>query len=452
MRNLVSKERPTDVIAHDVTPLEVNTDAGAYAKMGWLIVLLGVGGFVLWALFAPLDKGVPMVGTVAKETHRKSVQSLAGGTVDEILVRDGDRVKHGQVLVRMNGVVANSQAEMARSQYISARAAEARLLAERDGKASVTFPPALTQWKSDSRVTMAFGLQEQLFNSRKSALRDELAGIDSTIAGLKGQIDGLKESRDGSKEQLVILKEQLGNLRELSKEGYVARSRMLEVERSYIQVNSAIAEANGNLIRNQNQLLEMGLRRTQRQQEFQREVRASLADVQRDADAMASRMKALDYEQANVEIKAPTDGVVTDLAVFTRGGVVQSGFKMMDVVPSADGLVVDGQLPVNLVDKVRPGLQVELNFSAFNVNKTPHIPGEVVTVAADRTVDERSGMPYYKVRVKVTQEGAKIIAAKKLDIQPGMPVDLFVKTGERTMMNYLIKPLLDRAQSSMSED
>jgi protease secretion system membrane fusion protein len=453
MMNMLKKHEPaTDVVSTNVEPMTVDTDPRAFSRLGWIVVLLGVGGFLIWALFAPLDKGVPLQGTVAKESNRKAIQSLAGGTIDEILVKDGDLVKAGQVLVKMNGIAANSQLDVARGQYFTARAAEARLIAERDGKASMTFPPALAAWKDDPRVVQMVGLQEQLFSSRLSALRNDLSATDAGIEGVKAQMAGLKEVREGSKEQQVILKEQLTNLRELSKEGYVARSRMLDVERSYIQVSSAIAEANGNLARAQSQVTELSMRRAQRTQEYQREVRTQLADVQRDAESLFSRLKQLEFEADNVEVKSPADGIVNGLAVFTRGGVVPSGFKMMEVVPSADGLVVEGQLQINLIDKVRVGLPVEINFSAFNASRTPHIPGEVIQVAADRSIDEHNGMPYYKMRVKVTKEGAKIIAAKKLDIQSGMPADMFVKTGERTMMNYLLKPLFDRAKSAMTEE
>ncbi|MGZ8321350.1 MAG: HlyD family efflux transporter periplasmic adaptor subunit, partial [Telluria sp.] len=161
---------------------------------------------------------------------------------------------------------------------------------------------------------------------------------------------------------------------------------------------------------------------------------------------------AADYELGNVDVKSPADGVVVGLAVFTRGGVVQPGFRMMDIVPSGDPLMVEGHLAVNLVDKVHPGLPVDLILSAFNANTTPHIPGEVTHVSADRSVDERSGQPYFKVRVKVTPEGEKMLAKLGLDVQPGMPADLFVKTGERTMMNYLFKPLIDRSKASLSEE
>ena len=449
---LLRKEPVSEVIAHDVAPLTVNTDERAYSKLGWLIVLLGVGGFLLWAIFAPLDKGVPLSGTVAMEGNRKTVQHPGGGVVSEILVKEGDHVKAGQVLVRMNDVQARSLADVTRVQYYAVRATEARLRAELDGKSTLTVPPALAALKNDPQVQAALALQNQLLHSRQMALQNELAALDENVAGLKSQTAGLKESRDSKKEQMAILKEQLDNMRELSKDGYVARSRLLEMERMYAQTSGMLSEDIGNIGRAQRQVLEMNLRRGQRGQEYQKEVRSLLADAEREAGALASRMTALDYDLANAEVKAPVDGTVVGLAVFTRGGVVAPGFRLMDLVPANDPLIVEGQLAVNLIDKVHPGLPVELIFSAFNTNRTPHIPGEVIQVSADRTVDERTGAAYYRIKARVTPEGSKLIVAKKLDIRPGMPVELFVKTGERSMMSYLLKPLFDRAKTSMSEE
>lgn len=452
MKLLDNKALATDVITHDVSPLTVNMDAGAYSKLGWWIVIVGVFGFFLWGFLAPLDKGVPLSGSVAKETNRKAVQHLVGGTIDEILVREGDSVKAGQVLVRMNAVQAKAQSEITRAQYYSARAMEARLIAERDGKDAVTFPKALESARKDPRVAADVSLQNQLFASRRDVLRSELAGIDESIAGLKLQVAGTEASRDSKKEQIEILKEQLGNMRDLAKEGYVARSRLLDLERTYSQVNGALAEDVGNIGRARRQVAELGVKRVQRTQEFQKEVRSQLADVQKEAGALGSRLTAESFVLANVEVKAPVDGVVVGMNVFTPGGVVAPGFRMMDVVPMADALVVEGQLPVNLVDKVHSGLPVEFIFSAFNTSTTPHIPGVVVTVGADRLLDEKSGMPYYKVLAKVTPEGLKLLTTKNLAVRPGMPVELFVKTGERTMMNYLLKPLFDRAETSLTEE
>jgi len=448
---LIAK-KPQDVVSHEVAPIEVNTDARAFARAGWLIVLLGVGGFLVWALLAPLDKGVPMMGTVAKESNRQSVQHQTGGTIKQILVRDGDVVKAGQVLVRMNPIAAQSAVEMTDSQYLSARAIEARLIAERDGARTIKFPADLEQRRGEPRVAEMMSLQNQLLASRQGGLQNELGGIDENVAGLKLQIQGLQESRDSKKEQMALLKEQLGGMRDLAKEGYVARNRLLDLERTYAQLSGALSEDIGNIGRAQRQVTEMVLRRAQRIQDYQKEVRTQLTDVQRDAESQQARLLAQKFELANVEVKAPADGTVVGLAVFTPGGVVPPGFKMMDIVPSDDPLVVEGQLPVNLVDRVHTGLKTDLIFSAFNANRTPHIDGVVEQVAADRTVDERTGNAYYKVRVKVTPKGAKMVAEHHLDIRSGMPVELFVKTGERTMMNYLLKPVMDRAKSSLSEE
>lgn len=446
------KKDAAEVVAHDVTPLEVNTDSRSFTRMGWIIVLFGFGGFLLWALLAPLDKGVPLSGTVATESNRQAVQHQSGGTVQELLVRDGDLVKKGQVLVRMNPVIARSAVEVTDAQYLSALGTVARLTAERDGAKTIKFPAELEQRRNEPRVMEIMSLQNQILMSRQNALQSEMAGIDASIEGLKMQIAGLQESRDSKKEQVGYLKEQLSGMRDLAKEGYIARNRLLELERTFAQLGGAISEDIGNIGRSQRQVVELTMRRAQRMQDYQKEVRTQLSEFQKEAEGQGARLTAQRFELSNVEVRSPADGTVVGLAVFTNGGVVPSGFKMMDIVPSNAPLIVDGQLATNLVDKVHPGLPVELIFSAFNANKTPHIEGEVLYISADRSVDERTGTPYYKVHVKVTPEGEKKVAAHKMDIRSGMPVELFVKTGERTMMSYLLKPIVDRAHSALSEE
>jgi protease secretion system membrane fusion protein len=434
----------------DGSPREVNTDADSQTRLGWWIVIAGVGGFLLWASLAPLDKGVPLSGTVTVATNKKAIQHLTGGTVDAIVVKEGDVVKAGDVLVRMNAVQATVNAEIARVQYFSARTTEARLIAERDGKKILVFPPELEGVKDDPRVASNIRMQQQLFSTRQSAIQSELSALDENIAGLRLQNQGLEESRDGKKLQLQFLKEQLDGMRDLAREGYVARNRLLELERTYAQLSTAISEDISNIGRGQRQISEFRLRRLQRQQEYQKEVRTQLSETQKEADGLANRLTGLDYDLGNVLVKSPVDGTVVSMNVFTHGGVIAPGFRMMDIVPSDDPLMVDGQLPVHLIDKVHPNLRVELIFSAFNQNQTPHVPGIVTQVSADRLVDEKSGQPYYALKAKVAPEGMTLIS--NLKIRPGMPVELFVKTGERTMMNYLVKPMLDHLKMSMTEE
>jgi protease secretion system membrane fusion protein len=388
------QDAATDIPFQEMSEPEMNTDETHHARMGWWIVIVGVGGFMLWASLAPLDKGVPLSGTVAVASSRKAIQHPTGGIIEEILVKEGHTVKAGQILITMNATQAKALAEISRVQYFTARAVEARLTAERDGAGSIRFPSEMEDAMDDPRVMANINLQNQLFVSRRNAIQGELR----------------------------ILKEQLDSMRDLADEGYVARNRMLDIERLYFQ----------------------------QKQTYQKEVGTQLAEAQKEAEGLRTRLVSQDFDLANVEVRAPVDGTVVGLSVFTRGGVIAPGFKLMEIVPSEDALVVEGQVPVHLIDKVHPDLKVELIFSAFNQNLTPHVPGIVTHVSADRLIDEVSRLPYYQIKAKVAPEGMKMIS--NLQVRPGMPVELFVKTGERTLLNYLLKPILDHIKMAMTEE
>ncbi len=443
------KEIVIDNVAIDHSS-RVETDETVHTRLGWWIVLAGFGGFILWASFAPLDKGVPITGTVAVASHLQAVQHQTGGIIDSILVKEGDQVELGQVLVRMNDVQIKAQAEITRSQLFAARAIEARLLAERDGKDTIAFPEDLLSQQSDPRIANNIIIQNQLFTSRKSALRHEIAALDEITAGLKMQIRGLEASKVSKNQQLKFLEEQLVNLRDLSKDGFVPRNRVLDVERTYTQLLGEISADTGNIGRIQRQIAESEQRRIHRLEENQKEVRQKLSDVQRETEALSSRLYGQDFELANIEVKAPVAGTVVGMNVFTVGGIIGPGFKLMDIVPRDDMLIITGQVPVHLIDRVHIDLQVDLIFSALNQKKTPNIPGIVTQVSADRLTDERTGLPYYTIKAKVTPEGMKKLFDQQ--IRAGMPVEVFIKTGERSLMSYLFKPILDRVHSSMSEE
>ena len=428
----------------------VDTDLRKYTRLGWLIILGGLGTFLVWASLAPLDKGVPLSGTVAVASNKKAIQHEAGGTVESILVKEGDQVKAGDVVIRMNNVQASADAETARVQYIVARITQARLAGEMAHKTGLALPAEFANAQNDPRVAESIALQNQITISRQSALRSELAAIDENIAGIISQMRGIESSVASKNQQKASVNEELKGMRDLAKEGYLPTNRVLETEQSLARIESEISSDLGNIARSKRQVAELTMQKNQRTQEYQKEVRTQLAEAQRQADTLESQLKGLDRHLVNVEIKAPVAGTVVGLNVFTKGAVVAPGFKLMDIVPVEDNLVIEGQLPVHLVDKVHPDLAVNLMFTAFNQNETPHIPGLVTQVSADRFVDEKTGQPYYKVVTKVAPEGLKMLA--DLQVRPGMPVDMFVITGERTMMNYLFRPILDRLKLSMTEE
>lgn len=336
---------------------EVQKDEVHYAKLGWKILLIGFGGFMLWALFAPLDKGVAVDGTVITAGQRKIVQPALSGVIQEILVKDGDKVTEGQLLVRLNDAHEQAQA-----------------------------------------------------NSTKES-----------IEGLQAQTAGLELSVANYQSQLRYLDEQLKGMRQLAREGYVAKNRVLDVERSRAQAAGALAENQGSLEQNKKKIAEL-----------------------------KQRLGGYDFDLQNTTIESPVEGSVVNLSVFTIGQFVQAGTKLMEISPVNQDLMVEGKVPVHLIDKVHVGLPVEMIFMAFNQRTTPHIPGEVTVVSADRTTDDRTGEPYYKIQAKVTEKGRRML--KDHQVRPGMPVSVFVVTGERTMFDYLLKPWLDRFHTAFNEE
>lgn len=439
----------TDAQNHDVlTPL--NKDIKKYTRMGWGIVIAGFGGFLIWAALAPLDQGVPLNGKVSVATKRKAVQHQDGGTVDAILVKEGDLVMAGEVIVRMNSIQAKANAETNRVQYYIAKATEARLIAERDDLQQIEFPQMLKDVVDYPRIANYLDSQTEIFSSRRSTLQSQLSVLSENINGLKSKTAGLQASRENKLEQLKFINEQLKGIRELEKEGYVARNRLLELEQTVAQINATISEDVGNIALAQSQIAELKLSQLKLSQEYKAEVRAQLSDVQKQVDALGNQLTGLDYDLEKVLVRAPVSGTVVGMNVFTEGAVVAPGFTMMEIVPRDDSLVVEGQLAVHLIDKVSPGLPVELMFTAFNRNLTPHVPGEVTQISADRLIDEVTGSPYYQLIAKVSPEGIDLMP--DLTVKPGMPVEMFVKTGERTMLNYLLKPITDRLKLSMSEE
>jgi len=429
----------------------VDIDHGRASRFGWLVLAIGFGGFMLWAALAPLDQGVPAGGQVVVTGNRKTVQNLGAGKVEAILVKDGDGVQSGQVLVRLDPTMASSQYEVARSQWFVAKAAESRLLAEAQGKSEIVFPDALLQARDDPRAASAMAVQTQLLRSRQAALQAELGAMRSMLAGLQSSAQGLEATRRAKEEQSRLLLDELKGLRDLAAEGYLPRNRLSEQERLLAQLSGAISEDIGNLGRTRQSIAEVRMRMTARQQDYDKDVENGLAEVQKEVTSLDSRLAGLAFELANTDIRAPAEGIVVGLSVHTVGGVLAPGTPLMDVVPKNEPLRIDVQIPTTLIDKVRIGSPCDITFPAFNQRTTPQIPGDFVQVAADATTDPQGRVPpYYRGQVVVTEDGMKKL--KSYEIKAGMPAEVFIKTGERTMLNYLFKPLVDRMKTALTEE
>ncbi len=432
---------------------KIETDEKPIVRFGMLTLLFGFGGFLLWAGLAPLDEGVPGTGIVTVDTKRKSIQHLKGGIVEAILVREGERVKAGDMLLRLNNTDIKSQLDIARGQYFLAKAMQARLLAERDDLRQVNFQDDLVEaGKTDSRAQEAMSSQSRLFAARRAALTSELGTLDETIVGLNNQITGQQSVQAGKKTQIDLIEKELASLRGLVEEGFVPRNKLYEMERILADLAGTRGSDLAQISRAQAAISETKLRKLQRREEFRKEVETQMSDVQKEVGARLDQLKALEEEYVRSVIKAPTDGQVVGLVAHTVGGVIRPGDLIMDIVPEGDILVVEAQLPVNLIDKVRVGQIANMHLQIIlGGGIQPVIEGRVTHVSADRITDPRTGAPYYSALIEITPKGEAEIVKHKIKVQPGMQADVTIVTGERTVLQYLLRPLMSRLTAGMKE-
>ena len=433
----------TDVIAKP----EPKVNPG---RIGLWALGLGLGGFLLWAALAPLDEGVPGQGTVTIDTKSKAVQHLSGGIVKEVLVKEGQIVKEGQLLLKLDDGATRANFEAARQRYLGLRAMEGRLLAEQQGLAKITWHQDVREALDDPQIARVALTQEQLYLSRRSSLQADLQAIEESVQGQQGLLQAYTAMLGNRRNQLALLSEEHKNTSELVKEGYAPRNRQLELERMLAESNASIAELTGNSTRAQRAISEMRQRAIARQQEYRKDVESQLAEVGREVEVDAQKYQAVWDDLARIDIKSPADGQVVGLAFQTVGGVIGPGQKLMDIVPAGQALMLEARISPHLIDRVHANLPVDVRFSSFANSPQLVVEGKVASVSGDLLVDNRNGAGYYLARVAVTPEGLKKLGKRQM--QPGMPVEVIFLTGERSMLTYLLHPLTRRLAASMKEE
>ncbi len=445
----------TDVQKSDADDLPESTarpptnSAGA-ARLGLWVLGVGLGGFLLWAGFAPLDEGVPTHGMVTIDTKSKAVQHLSGGIVKAVLVREGDLVKQEQTLIELDEGVAKANHEAVRQRYLGLRAMQGRLLAEQSGRASIAFHPDLLEAKSDPLMAAQMVTQQDLLQARRAALAAELGAVDENIRGLTSTVEMSVSITQSRKTQLRLLEQELSQTRPLVADGYVPRNRLLELERTQADLQAALFDLNGQTVRARQSIAELTRRKLARQQEYRKEVETQGAEVSREVQADAQKMVAVADDLSRTLIKAPADGQVVGLVVHSAGAVVQPAQKLMMVVPAGAPLMLETRVEPHLIDKVRPGLVTDVRFSSFSHSPQLVVEGRVDSVSQDLLVDQATGAGYYLARVGITENGMKSLGKRQM--QPGMPADVIIKTGERSLLTYLLNPLTKRLAASLKEE
>jgi HlyD family secretion protein len=403
------------------------------------VLVVGVGG---WGARAVISGAVVAAGSLVVDSNVKKVQHPTGGIVGELRVRDGDRVHSGDIVVRLDETVTRANLAIVSKGLDELMARKARLEAERDGWETIVFPAQLVSGASEPDRAAAMDSERKLFNLRKTARSGQKAQLRERMAQLGEEIAGLTAQQNSKAKEVTLIERELGGVRELWKQNLVQLSRLTALEREAArlegergQLVAAAAQAKGKIAETALQVLQID-------QDIASEVAKELREVDGKIGEFIERKVTAEDQLKRIDIRAPQDGTVFQLAVHTVGGVITAGDPIMLIVPEADNLAVEVKVNPQDIDQLQLNQKAILRFSAFNARTTPEIEGVVTRISADTSTDQRTGQSFYTLRIAMPPEQIERLGEVKL--LPGMPVEAFVQTGDRTMLSYLIKPLHDQ--------
>jgi epimerase transport system membrane fusion protein len=432
---------PPEITAGDI---KVSNRSG---KLVGLIVIFVI--FVLfggWSMYAPLDSAVLSNGVVKVKSNRKTVQHLEGGIVEELRVRDGDNVKIGDVLIVLNQTQARSELEVINGKLISARAIEARLIAERDLKTTVVYPFDQLQ---DPRIKQLISIENQQFQARSQSLKGETQVLEQRIEQLSNQENGFR-ALILSKQRLVSsFEEEIQDNKALLAEGFVNKQRLRDVQRSKDQLIGEITEYRTNISGLKVKATETQLEIIQLKKHFRSEVVNQLANAQASVYDLQERASSISARLQRATILAPSNGMIIDLKIFTVGGVIGPGVQILDIVPHGEELIIESQIAISDIDNIKIGMHADIRFSSFKSGTTPVLKGSVNKLSADTLMNETTGVPFYLARLTINPEGLKKLGV--LELVPGMPAEILINTGSRTLFEYLVQPATNAFARSMIE-
>jgi HlyD family type I secretion membrane fusion protein len=430
-------------------PPQPPSDYTNYIIAGFTVIALAFGGLGSWAALAPLDSAVVAPGVLVVESKRKTIQHLEGGIVKRILVRDGDFVEQGAVLAELDQTRAEANLAMVQGQFDLAKAREARLIAERDDLDSISLPDQLAERTADPKVAELVAGQESEFSERRKSMTGQVSILEQRVAQLRTQADGHRRLAESKERQMELMTAELAGLRKLTAKGYYPRNRLLAQEREYAKLEGDRSQELANIAQAEQALGEAELEVLQLKQKLREDVVAELREVQAKLHETAEQLVSAKDVAQRLAITAPVSGFVQGLRIFTEGGVIPPGGELMEIVPNDDRLVIEAQLSPRDIEGVKAGQTAEVRFTALNSRTSPVIEGNVTTLSADRFTDKQTNQAYYLARVEVPKEQQQSLGEHR--IQAGMPVELMIKTGERTMMGYLLKPLSDSMARGFNE-
>ncbi|HTV71537.1 MAG TPA: HlyD family type I secretion periplasmic adaptor subunit [Rhizobiaceae bacterium] len=421
-----------------------------YMYLGIATVFLFIFGLGGVAMTTNIAGAVIGMGTVIVDSNVKRIQHPTGGVVGAILVRESDRVKKGDVLVRLDETTTRASLMIVSQSIDEFVARTARLEAERDGLEDVTFPESLTNRSSDEAVKRLMDGERSLFKFRREVRLGQQSQLRKRIGQLADEVDGLRQQYDAKVKESELIEADLVYVRKLFEDKLVSRDRLFALERAAVEVKGAIGQLKASIASAQGRSSEIELQILSIDQDLRSEVAEQLREASAKLAEFTERQRVAEDQLRRIELKAPNDGIVHELKIHTEGGVIQPGEVVMSIVPITDELTIVAQIHPQDIDQMHQGQQAGVRLSAFSHGTTPELTGTLRNVSPDLTVDQRTGIGYYSAYVVLPKEElAKL--DEGLVLTPGMPAEVFFKTRDRTMLSYLVKPLMDQINRAFRE-
>ncbi|MGF6432262.1 HlyD family type I secretion periplasmic adaptor subunit [Bradyrhizobium elkanii] len=419
------------------------------AIAGWVIIAVFFGGIGTWAVTAPLNGAVVANAVVKVDGNRKSLQHLDGGIVKELHVREGDRVRAGDLLIVLDETQARAEHEVLTQQYAVLRATEVRLLTELDHGSQLAMPPDLKARSDDPYFKSVWNGQLSQFDTRRASLEGQRSVVREKINQLGSQIVGAEAQVKSFTNQIDSVRKEAKDIAPLVERGLIARPRILQLERTAYGLEGQIADANASIAKARQAIAEQEQQIAQFDNDRMTDVTKDLRDTQ--AKLLEVIPKAMNAKAVlgRMEIRAPYTGRVVGLNVFSVGGVIQRGDKILDIVPDEDSLTIEAQVAVEDISDVHPNTRAEVHLTAYKQRIVPIIHGDVILVSADRLTDPKTNNPYYTAFVRIDQD--ELATMPNIRLYPGMPATVMIPTVQRTAFDYIVGPLVMSFNSSFRQ-
>lgn len=424
--------------------------ARAPVLFGFWVLFVVFGIFGTWATFAPLDSAAIAQGSVILDSSKKTIQHLEGGIISEILVREGSVVEKDQPLIRLSETAARASRDLVHGQLLAFKAAEGRLIAERDGKDILEFDSSLDEFDDNPDKEKILDAQQQLFKSRKKAYSGKIDILNQRVAQFNDEIKGLSAQAESVRNQRKLIGEEIEVVNKLLEQRNAVRPRLLALQRKAEELDGNRGEYLARVAKAKQHITETKLEIIQIKNTLLNEVAAELRDTQAQIADLEERLRASSDVLERIVVVAPQSGIVNNLQYHTVGGVVSPGAPILDIIPQDDRLVIEAQVKPQDIDIVHEGLTARVRLTAFKTRRVPVLEGQVINVSADRLVDQNTGIAFYLARVVIEDDQFEQLE-EEIELYPGMPADVMIQTGSSTFLRYLISPITDSFRKAFRE-